>query len=78
MAFSKEKELRRITMFVDPNDATILSRVELDGVARIVDDVTSELDADLGKWVNKSKDYDLGDNPPQAVINMIKTRLGIV
>ena len=68
---TKEKELRRVTMYVDPNDPTKLGRIELDGVARLVDD------EDLGDWVNKSKNYAEGENPPDAIINMIKTRLGI-
>ena len=66
-----ERELRRITMYVDADDATKLGRIELDGVARVVDDV------DLGNWVNKAKNYEEGENPPNVFINMIKTRLGI-
>lgn len=74
---AKEKEFRRVTMYADPNDATKLGRIELDGVARIVDDVTGEPDEDLGEWVNKAKNYAEDEDPPNFIKNMIKTRLGI-
>lgn len=74
---AKEKELRRLTMYVDPVDPTIFGRIELDGVARLVDDTTNEPDPDLGEWVNKAKNYAQGKPLPQSIINMVKRRLGI-
>jgi len=80
---SKEKRLSRITMYTEPSDpedensVRVLGRVELDGEARMVDDVTGEPDADLGDWINKAKNYAKDETPPQAVIDMVKTRFGI-
>ena len=68
---AKEKQIRRITMYVDVTDSTVINRIEVDGVARMKDD------DDLGEWVNKSKNFVDGENPPNAIVNMIKTRLGI-
>lgn len=74
---AKEKELRRLTMYVDPEDPTKFARVEIDGVARLVDDGTGDPDEDLGDWINKAKNFAEGENPGATIINMVKTRFGI-
>ena len=58
-------------MYVDVEDVSKIERVELDYVSRMDDD------EDFSEWVNRSKDYYGSDTPPNAVINMIKARLGI-
>lgn len=78
-----EKRVSRITMYAEPSDpddensVRVLGRIEVDGEARLIDDTTGVPDEDLGDWINKAKNFAEGENPGQAIINMVKTRFGI-
>jgi len=75
---AREKQLHRITTFIDPETDTIV-RSTVEYRLRIVDDVTGKPDEDMGKWQNGEKDFSELKPAAQTYIqNIVKQAFGIV